>query len=113
MRVDDEVRIRHMIEAAEAVTRFLAGRQRQDLDDDQMLCFALMRAIAIIGEAAGRVSPETQNAVTQVPWKEVVGMRNRPVHANFDVDLDILWITAREAVPALLVKLAAIDSQGK
>jgi len=113
MRVDDGVRIRHMIEAAESVARFLTGRQRQDLDDDEMLRFALTRAIEIMGEAAGRVSPETQNTVTEVPWNEVIGMRNRLVHAYFDVDLDILWTTAQEAVPALLEKLTALDHQRK
>ena len=66
MRADDVVRIRHMIEAAESVARFLAGRQREDLDNNEMLRFALTRAIEIIGEAAVRVSPETQNEITQV-----------------------------------------------
>ncbi len=112
MQPEDRVRIQHMIGAAESAARFLRGRQRQDLDHDEMLCFALTRAIEIIGEAASRVSPEAQNSLPDVPWKEVTGMRNRLAHAYFDVDLDILWKTAREAVPALLEKLAILRRPG-
>jgi hypothetical protein len=54
MRPDDRVRIRHMIEAAEAAQRFIANRQRADLDTDEMLLFALVRAAEIIGEAASK-----------------------------------------------------------
>ena len=45
MRADDGVRIRHMIDAAESALRFVQGRSRADLDSDEMLCFALTRAI--------------------------------------------------------------------
>ena len=109
MRTEDRVRIRHMIGAAESVRRFIAGRQRADLDKDEMLRFALTRAIEIIGEAASRVTPQAQALVPSVPWREVTGMRNRLVHAYFDVDLDMLWKTAQEAVPDLLAKLVALQ----
>lgn len=112
MQPEDRVRIQHMIGAAESTARFLAGRQRQDLDQDEMLCFALTRAIEIIGEAASRVSHEAQDALPNVPWKEVTGMRNRLAHAYFDIDLDILWRTAREAVPDLLEKLSMFQQPG-
>ncbi|MGL1833321.1 HepT-like ribonuclease domain-containing protein [Rhodocyclaceae bacterium SMB388] len=89
------------------MARFIAGRDRSDLDRNEMLVLALTRAIEIIGEAASRVSVETQNALPDVPWREVTVMRNRLVHAYFDVDPDILWRTAKEAVPALLEELVA------
>lgn len=112
MRADDTVRIRHMIDAAESAMRFVQGRRRADLDSDEMLCFALIRAVEIIGEAASKVSAEGRAAAPNVPWVEVTGMRNRLVHAYFDVDLDILWRTAQQAIPALLVQLKAIPLSG-
>src|SRR6516164_5868427 len=77
MRPDDRVRIRHMIEAAEAAQRFIANRQRADLDTDEMLLFALVRAAEIIGEAASKVSDETRRTMPSVPWQQIVSMRNR------------------------------------
>jgi uncharacterized protein with HEPN domain len=58
---EDLVRIQHMIEAAEAAQRFIAGRQRVDLDTDEVLLFALVRAVEIIGEAASNVSRATRD----------------------------------------------------
>jgi len=55
MRPDDATRVRHMIEAAEAVAQFVGGRQRADLDSDRMLLFALVRAVEVIGEAASKI----------------------------------------------------------
>ena len=81
MRPEDAIRIRHMIDAAEITQRFIAGRQRGDLDGNQMLLFALVRAVEIIGEAASRVTPETRSASPNVPWPAIVAMRNRLIHA--------------------------------
>ena len=70
-----------------------------------MLLFALVRAIEIMGEAAGRVSEDVQKAEPEIPWREAVGIRNRLVHAYFDVDLGILWQTVFESVPQLRERL--------
>ena len=91
-----------MVEAAETAARFIAGRTRADLDSDQMLLFALARAIEVVGEAASKVTPETRAALPLVPWGQIVAMRNRLIHAYFDIDRDILWKTASEELPALL-----------
>jgi uncharacterized protein with HEPN domain len=102
MEPTDEERIRHMIDAAEAALRFVSGRSRPALDDDDMLTFALVRAIEVVGEAAARVSPAARQELDAVPWSAVIGMRNRLIHAYFDVDRDILWTTVTAGLPALL-----------
>jgi uncharacterized protein with HEPN domain len=102
---DERTRVEHMIEAAETVGRFVSGRSRNDLDGDEMLVFALVRAIEIIGEAASRISSETQQAFSDIPWRLIIAMRNRLVHAYFDVDRQIVWKCATEEVPELLPKL--------
>jgi uncharacterized protein with HEPN domain len=110
MRPDDAIRVRHMIEAAETARQFVAGRQRTDLDGDRMLLFALVRAVEIIGEAAAKVSVETRTEAPSVPWAAIVAMRNRLVHAYFDIDHDILWKTVTEEIPALLPLLRPLSS---
>lgn len=105
MQPDDRTRITHMIEAADAVSNFLAGHTRRDLDDDLMLRFALTRAAEIFGEAASKVSPSTRDSISEVPWPEIIGMRNRLVHAYFDINRDILWRAATEEIPPLAARL--------
>ena len=70
------------------------ARTGRVLDTDRMLLFALVRAIEIIGEAASKVTLETRAAVPEVPWLQIVAMRNRLAHAYFDIDRNILWQTA-------------------
>jgi uncharacterized protein with HEPN domain len=108
MRDEDRIRIGYMIDAAEDALRFIADRSRSDLDTDRMLLFALVRAVEIIGEAATKVSDGTRNAHPGIPWKSVIGMRHRLVHAYFDIDADILRVAATVEIPALLAQLKPI-----
>jgi uncharacterized protein with HEPN domain len=96
-----------------AACRFLSGRQRADLDTDQMLLFAVVRAIEIVGEAAARVSPECRVTVPGVPWPAIIGMRNRMVHAYFDIDIDhdVVWQTVQVEFAPLLTALQAALNQ--
>src|SRR5689334_21595296 len=107
MSPDDRVRLRHMIDAARSAVRFASGRTRDDLEHDQLLTFGLTHAITIIGEAAARIGQVSKADIAGVPWNQIVGMRNRLVHAYFDIDREILWATVTTAIPELLSKLEA------
>ena len=78
---DDLTRLRHMLDAANDAIRFAADRQRADLDGDRMLLLSLLKCIEIVGEAASRVSTRTQANLPDLPWADIVGMRNRLIHA--------------------------------
>lgn len=108
---EDRVRVLHMLEAIESALGFVAGRQRVDLDTDQMLLFALVRAVEVLGEAAGRVSSAGRAEAPQIPWPLMVAMRNRLIHGYFDIDHDILWRTVTEELPMLLLMLQAIIAE--
>ena len=110
MRADDRVRLAHMIDAADTVSTFMAGRNRADLDSDRMLLFAVVHGIEVIGEAATRVSDETRQAAPDIPWNAIVGMRNRLIHGYFDIDTAIVWKTISVEIPALLPKLRSLIS---
>jgi len=81
MRIDDLIRLRHMLDAGQKAVSFVANKNRADLDDDPTLAFALMKAIEIIGEAASKVSRSSQERFKEIPWSQIVGMRNRLIHA--------------------------------
>jgi uncharacterized protein with HEPN domain len=108
MRDDDRTRILHMIDAAEAVAQFMAGRIRDDLDRDRMLLFAVVHAIEVLGEAANKISPTTRADVPLIPWGAIVSMRNRLIHGYFDIDTTIVWKTATAEIPTLVPLLRAL-----
>jgi len=113
MSPDDGIRVRHLLDAAEAALRFVAGRTRADLDRDELLVFGLVRAVEVGGEAAARVSPDGRRELSHLPWSQIVGMRNRLVHAYFDVDRTILWDTVTQALPDLVARIrAGLAAQG-
>lgn len=104
----DVIRLRHMLDAAEEAIAFVQGRTRDDLDDDHMLSFAVVRAIEIIGEAANSIGPETRAACPDLPWPSIIGMRHRIVHAYFDIDLDRVWETLTDDLPVLIQRLGIV-----
>ena len=84
-----------------------------DANRDEMLAFAVTRGLEVIGEAASQVSESTRQALPEIPWPLMVGMRHRLIHAYFDVDLDQVWDTAVGDLPPLVVLLEkALQSKG-
>lgn len=107
MSQDDLWRIGQMLDAIQSAFSFVFGRERADIETDQMLQFAIVRAVEIVGEAASRVSSEGRAELPDVDWLDVVGMRNRLVHAYFDINKDILWATVHFSLPKLKQVLQA------
>jgi uncharacterized protein with HEPN domain len=105
MHKRDEIRLAHMLDAAEQALAFAHGRSRAELDKDLMLVFALVKAIEIVGEAASQVTKTTRDRHSQIPWTEIIGMRHRLIHAYFDINLDILWQTIQQDLPSLRAEL--------
>ena len=102
MLIPDVVRLRHMHEAVVIALKMSAGRSRLSLDSDPMLAMALTRSLEILGEAASKLSAEARLRFPTIPCVQMVSMRNRLIHAYFDVDLDIVWTTVSEDLPRLL-----------
>ena len=108
MLKNDLVRLRHILDAAQEAVAFTAGRSRQDLQSDRMLNLSLVRLLEIIGEAALEISQELRQAHPKTAWKEMAGMRDRLIHAYFDVNLDVVWKTVNKDLPPLIAQLTEI-----
>lgn len=82
---------------------------RASFDDDWVLQNAVIRELEVLGEAAGRVSPSFVAKHSEIPWREITGIRHKLIHGYVEVDLDIVWRTATENVPHIepLVRRAA------
>lgn len=105
---DDRIRLQHMLDAARKAVRIAAGHGREQLEaEDDPLADALVRLLSVIGEAGDKVSSSTRSELDQIPWPDVIGMRNRLIHGYFDVNLDILWATVQDSLPPLIERLAS------
>ncbi len=108
MHKNDAIRLQHMLDAAREALSFAAGKTRSHLDTDRMLVLSLVKTIEIIGEAAGKVSPECRSECPAVSWVDIIAMRNRLIHAYFDINLDIVWQTVKEELPPLVTELEKV-----
>lgn len=108
MNERDETRLRDMLDAARKAKIFAEGKSREMLDADELLAFALVRALEIVGEAASRVSQETRSHFPKIRWKEIVGMRNKIIHDYLSVDNNIVWDVVTNDLPDLIRELEAI-----
>lgn len=106
--VSDRVRAQHMLDASKKARAMTLERKREDLDTDEQLSLALQRLIEIIGEAAKKVSAETRSRSGEIKWAAIAGMRDRLIHAYFDVNLDTLWDTVTDDLPLLIAALEAL-----
>jgi len=86
-------RLMHMLDASKAAVKHLSKKKRKDLDTNRTILSAVIRELEIIGEAANSIPVSIQKKYSQIPWKQIIAMRNRLIHAYFDVDHDIVWIT--------------------
>jgi uncharacterized protein with HEPN domain len=110
MNDSDLIRLRHMLDAAREAQFFAEGKTRFDLDSDRGLAIILVHEIVLIGEAAARVTQDFQGSHIEIEWKNIIGMRNRLIHAYFEIDLDIVWNTVLNRLPKLIEQLETIFS---
>ena len=101
----DQAYLLDMLTAARDARDFAAGLTREKYEASRLAQYAVSHALQIIGEAAGRVSDDTRNSVVDVPWTQLIGLRNRLVHDYGRIDRDILWDTLQVDIPSLIDQL--------
>jgi uncharacterized protein with HEPN domain len=106
--LNDDIRLRHMLDTAKQAIAFMAGRSKLSLDADAMLLLAVVKAVEIVGEAAAKITKERQADIPQIPWSQIISMRNRLTHAYFDIDTDVVWQTIVEDLPELIRELETV-----
>ena len=87
----DRERLEHILAAIDRIQRYTSGKTYDDLVADDMMYYAVVKNIEIIGEAANMLTPEFQAEHTETPWKMVKGMRNYIVHEYFQIDDIVVW----------------------
>ena len=102
------IRLQDMLDHAHETTALTQGRSRADLNTDRVLSLALVRLLEIVGEAANRVPVEVQDRYTDIPWREIIGLRNRLIHGYGAIDLDIVWRIIAADLPPLIEALEKV-----
>jgi uncharacterized protein with HEPN domain len=107
-RRDDSVTLRQMLDHAREAVALIGQRSQAEVEQDRVSSLALTRLLEIVGEAANRVSPQCQSQHPEIPWPQIVALRNRLIHGYDAVDFDILWQILTVHLPPLIANLEAI-----
>lgn len=102
---DDLTSMKDMLDHAREAAELLGDAGREDLGRDRVRQLALTRLVEIIGEAANRVSEDARLDAPEIPWPQIIGMRNRLIHGYDVIDYDLLWDTIANDLPPLIAAL--------
>ena len=100
--------LRDMLSACQKIEAIVAATSEDSFLKDEVLPAAVLHHLTVIGEAISRLSVGLRERHPEVPWRQVVAVRNRIVHAYFDLDWQILWDAAIEDIPELRRQVVGI-----
>ena len=106
--IRDSGRLEHILIAIGNVQKFLEGKTFEDLCQDKILFYAVVKNIEIVGEAANNLTKEMQMHHPEVQWKDVISMRHVLVHDYYSIDARTAWQTAQENLPQLKEQIEKI-----
>lgn len=101
-----------MTEFADEIRALVEGRGREDLDKNREFCRALERCVELIGEAATRLPEDWRAMHKEIPWQQIIAMRNVMIHGYDIVVSDVLWDVATSDVPKLRSAIDALANGG-
>lgn len=111
MRRDIRLLMQEIIAAMDAIERFVQGiASAGDLQADDKTASAVIRKLEVIGEAARSLPADFRDRHREIPWKKMIGMRDRLIHGYFAVDYSLVWETVKQDIPeikSLLKKMLA------
>lgn len=104
----DSIYVEHIIDAADLIKKYTHGISQKQFEVDTLIRDGVVRQIEIIGEASRAISDEFKEKHKDIPWHQIIGMRNRLIHEYVDVDEEEVYRTAKNDIPQLREDLKSI-----
>ena len=100
--------IQDMLDGIADILAYTKGMNEQDFYKDKKTRDAVERNLEIVGEAANRLPPEIHTKYSHIEWHRIISVRNRLIHAYFNIKDDIIWNVIIHFLPPLKVQLEEI-----
>jgi uncharacterized protein with HEPN domain len=107
-KLGDKARLNHILEAIIEVESYLFDADYGEFLSNSMMRFACIKQMEIIGEASNHISEETKSQLSDIEWRQIIGMRNILIHEYFGIDSKLVWDIIRHDLPDLKSKIIAL-----
>jgi uncharacterized protein with HEPN domain len=97
----DKAYLKHILDAISDIKKFMESISKEVFFENKEKQYAVLRGLEIIGEAMKNLSRELKAKHREVPWKDIAGMRDKLIHENFGVNLELVWETVKKNIPEL------------
>ena len=105
--------IEHILENITKIESFSKNLSKRELDNNEMVQYAIIRAIEIIGEAVRNLPMSFREKYPEIPWREIVGTRDKVIHHYFGINFEIVWDIIEKDIPQLKLKILKIKKDLK
>jgi uncharacterized protein with HEPN domain len=104
---NDMLYLQHILECIDNIESYVPNGE-SDFFSSKLIQDAVIRNLEVIGEATKRVSMDLRSQHSDVPWREMAGMRDVLIHNYFGVDNEIVWNVVKDELPLLKNKIAEL-----
>jgi uncharacterized protein with HEPN domain len=106
---DDFAYVEHILLCISKIQEYTKNIEQTGFNKNELIQDAVIRNIEIIGEATKKISANLKSQYSEIPWKEMSGMRDKLIHDYFGVDVEVVWKTVKEDIPYLKSLIQSID----
>lgn len=110
---NQNIYLHDIIEAMKKIEEIVEGLTFEEFQKDDKTSSAVIRKFEILGEATKNISDDVRKKFSEIPWKEMAGMRDKLIHSYFGIDYKLVWSTIKNSIPKVKTVLKKILEERK
>ncbi|MDO8728459.1 MAG: DUF86 domain-containing protein [bacterium] len=102
---NDQAYLNYILDSVRKIEKYTSDIDEKSFKEDELRQSGVLMQLTLIGEISKKISDETKNKV-KLPWKDIIGFRDRAIHNYFDMKVDVIWDTVKNDIPILKKELS-------